>query len=62
MADARGAEGSMTRVDQGHRHGEGGNKTVHLVTAHEEDYYHATNTEASENISAILPIEILVGF
>jgi hypothetical protein len=33
-----------------------------LVTAHEEDYYHATNTEASENISAILPIEILVGF
>ena len=52
----------MTGVDRGRKHGEGGSKTAHLVTACEEDYYHATNTEALENVSAILPIEISVGF
>jgi hypothetical protein len=62
MADTRGAEGSVTGVDQGRKHGEDGSKTAYLVTAREEDYYHATNTEASKNVSAILPIEISVGF
>jgi hypothetical protein len=62
MADARGAEGSVTGVDRGRKHGEGGSKTTHLMTACEEDYYHATNTKASENVTAILPIENSVGF
>ena len=62
MANARGAEGSVTRIDWGCKNGEGGSKIAHLVTAREEDYYHATNTEASKNVSAILPIEISVGF
>jgi hypothetical protein len=56
MADARGAEGSVIGVDQGCKHGEGGSKTVHLVTAREEEHDHATITEASENVSAILLI------
>ena len=62
MADARDVEGSVTGVDWGHKHGAGGSKSVPLVTANEEDYYHATNIKASENISAILSIEISIGF
>ena len=62
MTDARGVEGSTTGVDRGHKHGEGGNKTMHLVTVREEDYYHATNTKASENVSAILPLKSQLGF
>ena len=62
MVDARGAEESMTWENWGRKHGEGSSKTAYLVTAREEDYYHATNTKASENVSAILPIEILIGF
>jgi hypothetical protein len=59
MADARGAEGSMTGGDQGHKYGEGGSKTPHVVTAREEERDPATNTEAIENISAILFIVLV---
>ena len=62
MADARGAEGSVIGIDRGHKHGKGCNKIAFLVTTHKEDYYHTTNIEASKNVSAILPIEISVGF
>ena len=62
MADARGAEGFATRVDWNRKHGEGSSKTAYLVTVREEDYYYTTNIEASKNVSAILPIEISIGF
>jgi hypothetical protein len=59
MADVRGVEGFVTRVDQGRKHGKGGSKTTHLVTAREEEHDHATITEASENVSAILLIVLV---
>jgi hypothetical protein len=59
MADARGVEGSVTGVDQGCKHGEGDSKTAYLVTAREEEHDHATITEASENVSAIV-LNVLV--
>jgi hypothetical protein len=59
MADTRGVEGSMTGIDQGRKHGEGGSKTVHMVTAHKEERDHAAITEASENVSAILLIVLV---
>jgi hypothetical protein len=59
MADARGAEESVTRVDHGRKYGEGGSKTAHLVTAREEEHDHATITEASKNVSAILLIVLV---
>jgi hypothetical protein len=59
MADVRGAEGSVIGVDQGCKHGEGGSKTAHIVTAHEEERVHATITEALENVSAILFIVLV---
>jgi hypothetical protein len=59
MANTRGAEGPVTGVDQGCKHGEGGSKTAHLVTACEEEHDHTTNTEASENVSAFLLIVLI---
>jgi hypothetical protein len=53
MADARDAEGSVTGIDQGRKHGEGGSKTTHMVTVREEEIDHATITEVSVNVSAI---------
>jgi hypothetical protein len=59
MANARGAEGSVVGIDQGRKHGEGGSKIAHLVTAREEEHDHATIAEALKNVSAILLIVLV---
>jgi hypothetical protein len=58
MADGKDAEGTVTGEDQARKHGDSSNRNALVMTAREEEQDHATVTEASMDVSAILPFAL----